>query len=447
MGRTFATTGWRDNSAGGMVDSHAHDDGDETSPEAESAPPNAGSPADGAGGGSEETRHPLQVVRGATVVVAFGVVVAFLYFARVILVPVVLATFLSYVLSPVVDQLSRLRLPATSLEMPRVLSVSIVVILTAVLTGALGFVLGNQIRQIGAELPKYGERIAEDIGQIRNRVLELERRVQTTFEPIQVQPESETSETPPEESTAPGFDPPFQSTADKETAQTREIVVREGRNLWQRISPFLAGGLTGLVGYLVQGITLMFVLFFILLQAPNFKQKLLKIVGTTDRRREATLHALEAIHSDVQRYLFGKFLINLGLAVVITLAFFIYGVRYALLLGIIGGLLNFIPYFGAVVGMGIAAVVAYMQFGTASATLTTAIIYFVLTSLEGNIITPIALGRQLQLNSLAVLLGLVFWGWLWGAIGMLLAIPILAASRVVAEHIPDLEPVAEMLRE
>jgi hypothetical protein len=60
---------------------------------------------------------------------------------------------------------------------------------------------------------------------------------------------------------------------------------------------------------------------------------------------------------------------------------------------------------------------------------------------------PIALGRQLQLNSLAVLLGLVFWGWLWGAIGMLLAIPILAATRVISEHIPDLEPVAEMLRE
>lgn len=423
-----------------MSDNDEHQNGDgETSV----------APDDGPSDGDDHLLSDLKAVRGATIVVAFGVVVAFLYFARVILVPIVMAMFLSYVLSPLVDQLAKLRLPATGLRMPRLVSVSIVVTLTAVLTGALGFVLGNQVRQIGAELPKYGERIAEDIGAIRAEVLELEQRVQDAFEPIRVQPESENADTSPEETEppGPGFDAPFQSDNGETIDPTREIVVRSGNNLWERISPFLAGGLTGLMGYLVQGITLMFALFFILLQAPNFKRKLLNIVGTTDRRRQATLSVLEDIHSDVQRYLFGKFLINLGLAITITVAFFIYGVRYALLLGIIGGLLNFIPYFGAIIGMVIAAVVAYMQFGTASATLTTALIYFVLTSFEGNIITPIALGRQLQLNSLAVLLGLIFWGWLWGAIGMLLAIPILAATRVVSEHVPDLEPVAALLRE
>lgn len=397
----------------------------------------------------ERLLYDAEIMRGALLIVAAGVVVAFLYFARVILVPVVLAAFLSYVLNPLVKQLSRLRFPTTNLRLPRIVSVTLVVIFSAVLTGALGFVLGNQMRQLGAELPKYSQRIAEDINQIRKKVLEVEDRVQKSFEPIRVNPEGEGAG-PEEPDLPPDAEPKLENPLERpdEQKQSRKIVVRPGdSNLWQRISPFLAGGLSGLLGYAVQGITLMFVLFFILLQAPNFKNKLLNIVGTTDRRRRVTLHALEDINRDVQKYLFGRALINVVLAIAIAVAFLIYGIRYALLLGIVGGLLNFIPYFGAVVGMGIAAAVAYMQFGTPSTVLTTAVIYFVLTSIEGNLITPIALGRQLQLNSLAVLLGLIFWGWLWGAIGMLLAIPILAVARVVSEHVPDLEPVAELLRE
>ncbi len=394
----------------------------------------------------EKIAYDTEIMRGALLIVAFGVVVTFLYVARYILVPIVLAAFLSYVLYPLVEQLRRLRIPSTDLRLPRVVSVTLVVVLATVLTGVVGFLLGNQVRQLGAELPKYSQRIAEDVGQIRQKVLDLEDRIEESFEPIRMQPEQEDV---PEADLPEGERPDLEEALDEARGedQRREIVVRPGDSLWERISPFLAGGLSGLLGYAVQAITLMFVLFFILLQAPAFKRKLLNIVGTTDRRREVTLAALEDINRDVQSYLFGRALINVFLAIAIAVAFLIYGVRYALLLGILGGLLNFIPYFGAVVGMAIAAAIAYMQFGTASATLTTMAIYFVLTSIEGNLITPIALGRQLQLNSLAVLLGLIFWGWLWGAIGMLLAIPILAVVRVVSKHVPDLEPVAELLRE
>lgn len=392
--------------------------------------------------------HDLEIMRGAIIVIAVGVIVAFMSFARVILVPIVLAAFLSYVLNPPVEALSSLRIPNTDLRLPRVMSVTLVVFLSALLTGALGFLLGDQVRQLGAELPRYSAQIAEDIGQIRTKVLELEDRFEKAVEPIRGQPgERETPEPEPETET-PGHDPPFSEDEGNEALlEQKPIVVRPGSNLWTSLSPYLAGGLTGLVGYGIQGMTLVFVLFFILLQAPTFKKKLLKIVGTTDERRAAAIDALEDINEGVQRYLFGKFIINAGLAVAIALAFFVYGVKYALLLGILGGLLNFIPYFGAVIGMFIAAIVAYMQFGTLYPTAMTAFIYFLLTSIEGNLITPIALGHQLQLNSLAVMLGLIFWGWLWGAIGMLLAIPILAVSRVVAEHVPELESVAELLRE
>lgn len=401
----------------------------------------------------------LKVINGSLLVAAAGVVVTFLYVARVILIPVVLAIFLAYVLNPLVRLFSRLRIPRTQLQLPRSVSVSVVVLLSVALTGALSVALGDQVRQLGAEIPRYSKRVGEEIAKVRKKLREVEDYFDEAVEPIRPQPgksgdiennsggdEGTPSDVeiqpPPKPEPGRGHDPPMTQVDRRE----RHIVVQSGSNLWARISPYVTGSITGLVGFAVQALTLVFVLFFVLLQAPAFKEKLLNIGGTTPERRRTILNALEDVNTDIQGYLFGKFLINSALAVAISIAFFIYGLNYALLLGIVGGLLNFIPYFGAVVGMLVTGVVAYMQFGLFSAVATTMIIYFLLTSIEGNLITPIVLSRQLQLNSLAVLLGLIFWGWLWGPVGMLLAIPILAVLRVVSEHVDGLEPVAEILR-
>lgn len=406
--------------------------------------------------------HDLEVMRGSLVVVAAGIVVGFLYIARVILIPVVLAIFLAYVLNPLVEQLSKLRIPKTDLRLPRFISVSVVVLLAVVLTGALSVVLGDQVRQFAAEIPRYSQEIGQQIGKVRTKFRDVEEYFDRAVQPIRPQPGKSNENAVDEPNSGPTPEPPSQKrpgapptgppgpghdpTMTQAAPADRQIVVRSGSSLWARLSPYVTGSITGLVGFAVQALTLVFVLFFVLLQAPAFKEKLLNIGGTTPERREAILHALRDINSDIQGYLFGRFLINAGLAVAIAVSFFVYGLNYALLIGILGGLLNFIPYFGAVVGMIMTGVVAYMQFGLASVAATTMFIYFILTSIEGNLITPIVLSRQLQLNSLAVLLGLIFWGWLWGPVGMLLAIPILAVIRVVGERVDELEPVAEILR-
>lgn len=399
-----------------------------------------------------------QLARGALLVVAAGTVVAFLYVARVILVPVVLSIFLAYVLNPLVEQLQRIRIPRTELRLPRSIAVSAVVLFAVVVCGALGVLLGDQVRQLGAQVPRYADRIVDRVGEFRSKMQDVEQYFDRAVQPIRPDKEKAKGvkdleppareEEPPEPPNQEPREPPrsHDPSAIQRRPDQRPIVVRSQNDLWTSIYPYLTGGITGLVGFAVQLLTVVFVLFFVLLQAPAFKEKLLTIGGTTDARREAILDALEDINNDVQGYLFGRALINAGLAVAIAVCFFIYGLEYSLLLGILGGLLNFIPYFGAVVGMLITGVVAYMQFGFFSTAATTMFIYFVLTSIEGNLITPIALSRQLQLNSLAVLLGLIFWGWLWGPIGMLLAIPILAVFRVVGEHVRGLEAVAEILR-
>jgi predicted PurR-regulated permease PerM len=169
-------------------------------------------------------------------------------------------------------------------------------------------------------------------------------------------------------------------------------------------------------------------------------------MGTTPDRRRLTIEVLENVNRDVQRYLFNRFATNSVLAGVAMLAYYVYGMKYVLLLGVLAGLFNFVPYVGPAVGAVFPAVIAYIQFGTLESVFWVLVIYGTLTGIEGNFVTPLVLGRHLRLNSLAVMLGLVFWGWLWGAIGMFLAIPILAGLKAVAEHVEDMQPIGELLR-
>jgi len=426
-------------------------------------------PPPGSGEGNDPALKDLRVIRGALVVMALGVVITFLYIARVILIPVVLAIFLAYVLNPLVLGLQKLRVPGTDLHMPRSLATTVVVLMTVASTSALGVLLADQARQLAAELPQYAGRITSSVRDVRMRLLDFQDRVEETLDPIRRTAIDQADETSPSDQAGgtPGEEvPSAEPTSDDEAPPRVQVeappqlpdarqrprgppqsfIVDQAGDLWLSASSYLAGSLTGLVGILVQAMTCVFVLFFTLVQGPAFRQKTLRIMGTTEPRREAMLEVFQDINHDVQGYLFGRFIINTCLAVIVSLVFFAFGLRYALLIGIFAGLLNFIPYVGAIIGMFIPALVAFIQFGDVSTVLWSAFIYLTLTGVEGNLITPIALGRHLRLNSLAVLLGLLFWGWLWGAIGMLLAIPILAVLRVVAEHVDDMQPVAELLR-
>ena len=151
------------------------------------------------------------------------------------------------------------------------------------------------------------------------------------------------------------------------------------------------------------------------------------------------------IQRDVSTYLFSITVINLilGAAVAGIVAFL--GMPNPLLRGAVGGILNYIPYLGALAGTVLLTVVGLGTFEGPGTALLVGAVYFVLTSLEGGLIRPLVLGRRLTLNPLAVFVGLIFWGWLWGIPGALLAVPILAVMKGVADHHPALAPVGAFL--
>lgn len=381
--------------------------------------------------------HEVHVIRGAILLLAFGMGVAILNYASVILIPVVLAVFLAYVLNPFVRGLMRLRIPRTEIFMPRGLASLIVVVFAVGLTVALGILIGDQFGSFAADIARYEDQIADNVKGLQGRLHELQDRLEGYMEPIR------RSQEPGEAAIAP-------ATAGAEASplpvESHKSLLEQTSELWVRASSYIAGGLSGLLGFVAQALTCIFVLLFMLIEAPSIRHKLINIMGTTEHRRDMVLEVLYNVNRDVQRYLFNRFATNSVLALVAMLCYWIYGLNYVLLLGILAGLFNFVPYVGPVVGAMFPALVAYIQFGTIESVFWVMVIYTALTGIEGNILTPVVLGRHLKLNSLAVILGLVFWGWLWGAIGMLLAIPIMAAIKAVALHVDDMRPIAELLR-
>ncbi|RAL20459.1 hypothetical protein DL240_16780 [Lujinxingia litoralis] len=383
-----------------------------------------------------EAFRDVHAMRAALVLLALAATIAMLSFAKTILIPIVLAFFLSYVLGPFVTALMRVRLPGTRLSLPRGAAALVVVVLAVAMTGVVGTFIGDQVRRLALEVPNYQERLVDNITELRSSITELQLRVENSLEPFR----REGDEIAPAQ-------PPVDEDQRDVTAERVQVFLQQGgSDFWGTTSSFIAGGLTSFFGIVAQALMCIFVLVFVLAQGPRMRERVLEAVGDGPRNRQAINIILRNVNEDVQRYLFNRFATNTCVAIITGTALYLYGLDFAFLLGILAGLFNFIPYVGPIIGTIFPATIAYMQFGELSDVLWCALIYGSITGLEGNLVTPFVIGRHLKLNSLAVLLSAIFWGWIWGAPGLLLAIPIVATLKSVSENLDSLRPLAAFLR-
>ncbi|WP_082666359.1 AI-2E family transporter [Aureimonas sp. AU4] len=187
-------------------------------------------------------------------------------------------------------------------------------------------------------------------------------------------------------------------------------------------------------------------LLFLLASGDMFYEKLVHVLPSFRDKRTA-MRIAHDIERKLSRYLLTITVINAGLGVAIGTAMWLYGMPTPLVFAVIAFLFNFIPYLGALGGIVISGVVALVAFdGVAFAILVPAT-YFAITSVEGQIVTPYFVGRSLKLNTVVVFLAVSFWAWLWSAIGMIVAVPLLVAIRTFCEHIPHLAPLGDFLSE
>jgi predicted PurR-regulated permease PerM len=212
-----------------------------------------------------------------------------------------------------------------------------------------------------------------------------------------------------------------------------------------KLSNFLWESSMGAVGAIGQAVTVVFLVFFLLLGGDTFKRKLVRLTGPSLSKKKITVQILDSINASIQKYMLLVVTTNVLVALLSWLAFHWIGLENAGAWSVAAGLLHIIPYLGPAVTAVATGMAAFMQFESFAMALLVAGASLAIATVVGTFVTTWMTGRIASMNSAAVFISLLFWGWLWGVWGMLLSIPIIVIVKVVSEHVEQLHPVAELL--
>jgi AI-2 transport protein TqsA len=207
----------------------------------------------------------------------------------------------------------------------------------------------------------------------------------------------------------------------------------------------LSYGLADLSLRMAQGLIVLILVLFLLAESEMLTPKVIRFFATTPGEAAAAARTFASLTQQVRAYLVARTLINLGLGVVVALAFLGLRVKFAIALGAFAGLMNFIPYVGQVIGGGLPALVTFGQSGSIGDALIVTSVYLGVVGFEGYVVTPYIMGKSLDLNGTTVLIACLFWGFLWGLVGLVLAMPITVTIKLVFQTIPELNRWAELM--
>ena len=322
-----------------------------------------------------------------------------IYFMRSVLLPIVLALLLSYLLRPIVRGLAQLKIPLP-------LGAAFLLI------GLLGLV-GYGISALATPTAEWLQKAPAGFTELQRKLLPVKKSVAQVAQATG-QIEKLTS-----------------SNAENKTVEVKQHPIID--MLFMRTPEFI-----------VSAVLLLILLYFLLTYDQVFIAKLVKLLPTLSDKKMAVGIAY-GIESQVSRYLFTITAINACLGFAVGTAVGLLGLRNPVMWGVMVALLNFVPYLGALTGIICMSVGAVLSFDSLGYAFVFPAVYLAFGTLEGSFITPWVMGRSLTLNPLIILLSLTFWGWMWGIVGIILAVPILAAFKIFCAHIKPMEPLAEFL--
>ena len=211
-----------------------------------------------------------------------------------------------------------------------------------------------------------------------------------------------------------------------------------------RASSFLWSSSIGLMSAANQLVMVVFLTYFMLLSDQLFKRKLVEMVGTLSQKKTTVL-VLEDIAGQIEQFIKIQLLTSTAVALITWGALWAIGLEQAAFWGLLAGIFNSIPYYGPLLVTAGLSIVAYLQFGTVSMTAAVAGVSLLVTTLEGFLLTPLLIGRASSMNQVAVFAGLLFWSWVWGVWGILLAVPMMMVIKVICDHVEPLQPVGHLL--
>jgi len=323
-----------------------------------------------------------------------------LYFIREIILPVTIAVLLNFLFSPAVRWLKK------RLRFPHGLSAALIILVLIATVSVTIYNLAQPAAAWVSQAPASLRRVEAKLRILRKPVDEVSQTAQRVEE---------------------------MAGTDSDEGQTVQI---KGSGLRDAI----LGNTRSVV---VGGALVCTLLFFLLAGGDLFLQKLIKVMPTLKDKKMA-LSISQETEKSVSTYLAATTAINLGLGILTGAAMLIIGLPNPVLWGIIGGLLNFIPYIGGLLAVVVLGLAGMATFDNTTHALMPALAYFLLTNLE-SFVTPYVLGSRLALNPVVVFLSVLFWGWLWGIPGALLAVPIMATVKIFCDHVQGMDAMGEFL--
>src|SRR5690348_14837287 len=349
--------------------------------------------------------------------VALGiVVVAALYLAREVLIPITLAILLSFVLGPVVSLFRRLHLP-------RVPAVLLAVILALCIIATLGSVIGVQIASLAPDLPRYASTVGQKINDVQGfTVGQLSQIVARVGDRIGSKGEGQSTKADPTARSTEAGQNPIPVEVHQPNPGPLEIAQRV-------LAPILNPLETGLIVLIVS--------IFILLQREDLRDRLIRLFGASDLHKTTT--ALDEAAHRLSRYFLSQLAINAAFGVVIGVGLFLIGVPSPVLWGILGALLRFVPYIGSAIAAILPiALAAGVSPGWMMA-LETAALFLAVETLIGQFLEPLIYGHSTGLSPVSVVVAAIFWTWLWGPIGLILSTPLTLCLVILGRHVQRLE--------
>lgn len=357
---------------------------------------------------------PVNVRSATLVLLTVLAVLAALKWASAFFIPLMLGLMFSYALSPIVDTLERWRIP-------RAISAAVLILGMLGAAAASVYSFSDDANQLLESLPAAAKKLRDSVRVRGERTDTL-----GTVQKAAAQLEQAANEASP----APATRGVQRVTIEKPRFEIRD-------HLWS--------GTIGLASLIGQIVVVTFLTYFLLLSGDKFRRKLVKITGPTFTNRKITVQALDEITSQIQRYLLVQLLASVVVGLTTGVALWAMGLEHAVVWGIAAGILNLVPYIGSILITGAAALFAFLQFGEINMALAVAGVAALINIVEGNLLVPLLTSRTSRMNPVAVFIGVLGWGWLWGVWGLLLGIPILMVVKAICDRVDDLKPIGELL--
>ena len=354
-----------------------------------------------------------QLSWAAGVIIA-AVIVAALYFAREVLIPITLAALLTFILAPLVNLLRKIRIP-------RVPAIIVAVVLALGIIIGIGTVIGTQIADLAGQLPNYQNTIESKLANLRDTTL---KPINDAIARFQSRSE-EKAANPASQQPSPAPDNAGQKPVPVQVQQPPLSPMEVGQKL---IEPVLHP--------LATIIIMMVVTFFALLYREDIRDRAIRLFGSGDLSRTTT--TMDDAGRRLSRYFIAQLAINSAFGVVVAVGTYFIGLPHPILWGALGAILRFVPYIGAWIAAALPTLLAAAVDPGWSMVFMTIGLYAITEFLAGQILEPLLYGHSTGLSPIAVVVAAIFWTWLWGPIGLIISTPLTLCAVVLGRHVGQL---------